>query len=81
MLERAAKEPFIENSVYKESDIYELMASEYLNLGDSAKYLEILNLGAENSHQVNISFPILSMYISVREILKSDGLSRPGHQE
>src|SRR5690606_10066586 len=27
MLERAAKEPFIENSAYKESDIYELMAS------------------------------------------------------
>ncbi len=47
MLERAAKEPFIENSAYKESDIYELMASEYVNLGDSAKYLEILNLGAE----------------------------------
>ncbi|MDD4630645.1 MAG: hypothetical protein PHQ77_00185 [Proteiniphilum sp.] len=47
MLERAAKEPFIENNAYKESDIYELMASEYVNLGDTAKYLEILNLGAE----------------------------------
>lgn len=47
MLERAAKEPFIENSAYKESDIFELMASEYLSLGDSAKFLETLNLGAE----------------------------------
>ena len=47
MLERAAKEPFIENSAYKESDIYELMASEYMNLGDTVKYLETLNLGAE----------------------------------
>lgn len=47
MLERAAKEPFIENSAYKESDIYELMASEYINVGDTAKYLEVLNLGAE----------------------------------
>ncbi|HBG57916.1 MAG TPA: hypothetical protein DDX07_07875 [Porphyromonadaceae bacterium] len=47
MLERAAKEPFIENSAYKESDIYELMASEYVSLGDTAKYLETLNFGAE----------------------------------
>lgn len=47
MLERASKEPFIENSAYKESDIYELMASEYVSLGDTAKYLETLNLGAQ----------------------------------
>lgn len=47
MLERASKEPFIENSAYKESDVYELMASEYLNLGDSTKFLETLYLGAE----------------------------------
>ena len=47
MLKRASKEPFIENSAYKESDIYELMGSEYINLGDSAKFLEILYEGAE----------------------------------
>lgn len=47
MLERAANEPFIENSAYQESDIYELMASEYINLGDTAKYLEILYEGAD----------------------------------
>ncbi len=47
MLERAAKELFVENSAYKESDIYELMASEYVNLGDTVKYIETLNLGAE----------------------------------
>ena len=47
MLERAANEPFIENSAYQESEIYELMASEYINLGDSAKYLEILYEGAD----------------------------------
>ena len=47
MLQRAAEEPFIENSAYKESDIFELMASEYINLGDSAKFLEILYEGAE----------------------------------
>lgn len=47
LLNRAAKEPFIDNSAYKESDIYELLASEYLNLGDSVKFLEALNLGAD----------------------------------
>lgn len=47
MLERTAEETFYENSAYSESDIYELMASEYINLGDSAKYLETLYLGAE----------------------------------
>jgi|UPI0005D4328D tetratricopeptide (TPR) repeat protein len=47
MLKRATSEPFIENSSYQESDLYELMASEYINLGDSAKYLETLYAGAE----------------------------------
>lgn len=47
MLKRAANEPFIENTTFKESDIYELMASEYMQLGDTAKYVEILYEGAE----------------------------------
>ncbi len=64
MLERAAKEPFIENSAYKESDIYELMASEYVNLGDSAKYLEILNLGAERFPTSKYFIPnLINVYI------------------
>ncbi len=46
MLQRAADEPFVENSAYKESDIYELMASEYINLGDTAQYVEALRQGA-----------------------------------
>jgi tetratricopeptide (TPR) repeat protein len=64
MLERAAKEPFIENSAYKESDIYELMASEYVNLGDTAKYLEILNLGAERFPTSKYFIPnLINVYI------------------
>src|SRR5690554_1087010 len=59
MLERAANEPFIENSAYQESDIYELMASEYINLGDSAKYLETLHLGAEKFPQSKYFIPNL----------------------
>lgn len=47
LLQRAANEPFIENSAYQESDIYELMASEYIQQGDTAKYLETLYSGAE----------------------------------
>ena len=64
MLERASKEPFIENSAYKESDIYELMASEYLNMGDSAKYLETLNLGAEKFPDSKYFIPnLINVYI------------------
>lgn len=53
MIERAAKEPFIENSAYKESDLYELMASEYIKIGDTAKYVDILHQGAEKFPKVN----------------------------
>jgi len=66
MLERAAKEPFIENSAYKESDIYELMASEYLQLGDSAKFVEVLHLGAERFPSSNYFTPNL-VNVFIRE--------------
>ncbi len=56
MLEKAANETFYENSAYQESDIYELMASEYISMGDTAKYLETLYLGAEK-------FPASSYFI------------------
>ncbi|MGI6573005.1 MAG: tetratricopeptide repeat protein [Fermentimonas sp.] len=46
MIERATNEPFIENSSFKESDLYELMASEYINSGDTASYMRTLELGA-----------------------------------
>lgn len=66
MLQRAAKEPFIENSAYKESDIYELMASEYIQLGDSAKFLEILYDGAEKFPSSNYFLPNL-VNVFIRE--------------
>lgn len=47
LLKRAAKEPFIANSAFQESDIYELMASEYMQLGDTVKYVETLYEGAD----------------------------------
>ena len=59
MLERAANEPFFENSAYTESDIYELMESEYINIGDSAKYLETLHLGADKFPESKYFIPNL----------------------
>ena len=59
MLESAANEPFFENSAYTESDIYELMASEYINIGDSAKYLETLHLGADKFPESKYFIPNL----------------------
>lgn len=46
LLKRAASEPFIENSSFQESDIYELLASEYSQIGDSVEYVNVLNEGA-----------------------------------
>ncbi|MFA7492663.1 MAG: tetratricopeptide repeat protein [Proteiniphilum sp.] len=64
MLERAAKEPFIENSAYKESDIYELLASQHEKIGDSAKFVETLNLGAKKFPESKYFVPnLINVYI------------------
>ncbi len=64
MLQRAANEPFIENSAYQESDIYELMASEYIQQGDTAKYLETLYSGAEKFPKSKYFIPnLVNVYI------------------
>lgn len=64
MLERAAQEPFIENSAYKESDIYELLSSQYDRVGDSAKFVETLNLGAEKFPDSKYFVPnLINVYI------------------
>ncbi len=47
ILKAAINEPFIDNSTYKEVELYELLGSEYLQLGDSAKYIETLYDGAK----------------------------------
>jgi len=47
LLNRAIKEPFIANTAYIESDLYELLASTYIQQGDSAKYLDVLYKGAD----------------------------------
>jgi len=47
MLKRIIDEPFVENSTYKESDVYELLAAEYENLGDSVNFMGTLQMAAE----------------------------------
>lgn len=64
MLNRAAKEPFIENSAFKESDIYELLSSEYEKLGDSTKFLQALSLGAQKFPSNKYFIPnLINVYI------------------
>ena len=64
LIERATSEPFIENSAYQESDLYELMASEYIQLGDTASYLEVLNVGAERFPKSKYFIPnLINVYI------------------
>lgn len=72
MLERAANEPFIENSAYKESDIFELMASEYMNLGDTVKYMDALYKGAERFPQSKYFIPnLVNVFIRQGENAKA----------
>lgn len=47
LLKRIEKEPYLENSTYKESDIYELLASEYQRIDDSLSYVNALRIGAQ----------------------------------
>ena len=64
LIKRANSEPFIENTAYQESDLYELMASEYIQAGDTANYLETLNLGATKFPKSKYFIPnLINVYI------------------
>lgn len=47
LLKRLIDEPYYPNSVQQESYPYELLASQYVQMGDSASFLEMLKQGAE----------------------------------
>ncbi len=47
LLKKLTGEPYIQNSTYKESDVYELLASEYQLMGDSVAYVEALRAGSQ----------------------------------
>ncbi|MDD2475217.1 MAG: hypothetical protein PHI32_04795 [Dysgonamonadaceae bacterium] len=64
LIKRAVDEPFIENSAYEESDLYELMASEYIQKGDSANYLQTLKVGADKFPESKYFIPnLINEYI------------------
>lgn len=51
MLKRIDSEPFTPNPEYKESDVQELLASQYEQLGDTVKFIEALEAGAKKYPQ------------------------------
>ena len=64
LIKRAIDEPFIENSAYQESDLYELMASEYIQSGDTINYMETLNVGASKFPKSKYFIPnLINVYI------------------
>ena len=64
LIKRATEEPFVENSAYQESDLYELMASEYIQMGDTASYMEVLNVGATKFPKSKYFIPnLINVYI------------------
>lgn len=64
LLERIKSEPFASNSTYKESDVYELLASEYESLGDSTRFMTILEEGANKFPENKYFVPnLINQYI------------------
>ena len=64
LIKRATSEPFIENSAYQESDLYELMASEYIQSGDTAAYMKVLDEGANKFPKSKYFIPnLINVYI------------------
>ncbi len=47
LLKKLTAEPYVKNSTYKESDTYELLASEYQQAGDSVAYVNLLREGTQ----------------------------------
>jgi len=47
LLNKAIAEPFTPNDVYPQSDLYEFLTNEYLQIGDTAKYVTALEEGAK----------------------------------
>lgn len=47
LLKKIIAEPYVQNSTYKESDVYELLASEYQQTEDSLAFVNALREGAQ----------------------------------
>lgn len=51
LLKKIISEPYVSNSTYKESDVYELLTAEYQQVGDSLAYVAALREGAKKFPQ------------------------------
>lgn len=68
MLNKIKSEPFVKNSTYQESDIYELLAGEYEALGDSVQFLKILEEGADKYPKNQYFLPnLINQYIKYKK--------------
>jgi len=71
-LHRIMKEPFAENSLYQESHVYELLASEYNQKGDSVKFMQTLEDGAKKYPKSNYFVTnLVNVYIKRKEADKA----------
>jgi len=72
LLNKIASEPFVENSTYKESDVYELLAAEYEQAGDSVSFLATLESSAVKFPKNKYFLPnLINVYIKKGETDKA----------
>jgi hypothetical protein len=63
LLKNIIDNPFVPNQASKESDAYELLASQYLDSGDSTSYVKTLELGAKKFSDSKYFTPNLINYL------------------
>lgn len=66
-LSRIIDEPAAATDAYQEFEIYELLSNEYLQIGDSVKYIQVLEVGAEKFPKSKYFIPNL-----INEFIKKD---------
>lgn len=71
MLDKIKSEPFTKNSTYQESDVYELLASEYDAIGDSVQYIALLEEGSNKYPSNQYFLPnLINQYIKQKNMMK-----------
>lgn len=64
LLKKITEEPFAKNSTYKESDVYELLASQYQETKDSVNLLNILEVSSDKFPDNKFFIPnLINQYI------------------
>lgn len=69
---RITKEPFVENSMYKLNEVYELIAEQYRNMEDTVAFIQALQDGAKKFPQSTYFIPnLINEYIKNNELEKA----------